>query len=184
MKYRWVFMTQAPEKSSHSNPKLPTGAIADLNDLSYQGVYTCPICRHGQISALTLMDAFACNFCRHIFTANLQSQSVQVVDSSQPMSWRWNGRTWQVAYRDDFNLNLVIWLVALVLIVLPTGIVWLSSYTFPPLPDSPWAWFPLVWVGCTFLVHFSLVAWLMAEHYQLPIYVTGKIRIRTLFGQR
>jgi hypothetical protein len=178
-------MTQpAPEQYDHSNAKSRVMAIADHNDLNYQGVYTCPICRHGQISALTLMDAFACNFCRHIFTANLQNQSVQVVDSSQPMSWRWNGRTWQVAYRDDFNLTLVIWLVAVVLVALPTGIVWLSAHTFPPLPGSPWSWFPVVWMGCTFLVHFFLVAWLMAEHYQLPIYVSGKIRLRTLLGQR
>ncbi|HEY9619003.1 MAG TPA: hypothetical protein V6C78_01475 [Crinalium sp.] len=178
-------MTQpAPEQRGYSSAKVPAVAIAETDGLSYQGVYTCPICRHGQISGLTLMDAFACNFCRHIFTANLQAQSVQVVDSAQPMSWRWNGRNWQVAYRDDLNLSLVVWLVALVLVALPTGIVWLSAHTFPPLPNSPWAWFPLVWVGCTFLVHFGLVAWLMAEHYQLPFYVAGKIRLRALFGRR
>ncbi|MBD0269899.1 MAG: hypothetical protein ICV77_16605, partial [Cyanobacteria bacterium Co-bin8] len=41
--------------------------------------YLCPVCRHGQIEAMTLMDAFACNFCRHIFEVNLEQQTVQVV---------------------------------------------------------------------------------------------------------
>jgi hypothetical protein len=130
------------------------------------------------------MDAFACNFCRHIFTANLQEQSVQVVDSSQPMSWRWNGRNWQIAYRDDINLTVVIWIIAIVLTVLPSSLVWLSAYTFPPLPGSPWSWFPKVWVICTLLVHLGLVAWLMVEHYQFPIYIAIKIRLRGLFERR
>jgi len=154
------------------------------NTFNYQGQYECPICRHGQISELTLMDAFACNFCRHIFTANLADQSVQVVDSSQPMSWRWNGRNWQTAYRDDVNLTLVIWLIGGVLVALPSAIVWLSAHTFPPLPGSPWAWFPMVWVACTFVVHFSLVLWLLIEHYQLPFYISMKIRLRNLLEGR
>jgi hypothetical protein len=152
--------------------------------LSYQETYLCPICRHGQIAELTLMDAFACNFCRHIFTANLSEQTVQVVDSSQPMSWRWNGRNWQVAYHDDLNLTVMIWLVGGLLIVLPSAIVSLSAYTFPPLPGSAWDWFPMVWVNCTFLVHLLLVVWVMSEHYQIPWYVASKIRVRSLLGQR
>ncbi|MBD2461607.1 hypothetical protein H6G89_11150 [Oscillatoria sp. FACHB-1407] len=170
---------------SEQNPKKPTQtARSGDRQLSYQETYICPICRHGQITGLTLMDAFACDFCRHIFTANLPEQSVQVVDSSQPMSWRWNGRNWQVAYQDDFNLTMMIWLIGVLLVGLPSAIVWLSAYTFPPLPGSPWAWFPMVWVGCTFLVHLVLVLWVMAEHYQLPWYVASKVRLRSLLGQR
>lgn len=153
---------------------------SDSQSLGFEEAYLCPVCRHGQISGLTLMDAFACDFCRHIFTANLAEQTVQVVDSSQPMSWRWNGRNWQVAYRDEINLTLVIWLVSGALVVLPPALVWLSAHTFPPLPNSPWAWFPAVWVGCTFSIHFLMVSWLIAEHYQLPLYVSTKIRLRQL----
>ncbi|MBE9179488.1 hypothetical protein IQ268_13035 [Oculatella sp. LEGE 06141] len=152
--------------------------------LSYQESFICPVCRHGQITGLTLMDAFACNFCRHIFTANLPEQTVQVVDSSQPMAWRWNGQNWTVAYRDELNLTALVWMVGSALVVLPAAIVWLSSHVFPPLPDSNWAWFPTVWVACTFTFHLLLVGWLLVEHYQLPLYVTGKIWIRGLFGQR
>jgi hypothetical protein len=152
--------------------------------LSYHDTYLCPICRHGQIAGITLMDAFACNFCRHIFTANLTNQSVQVVDSSQPMTWRWNGRGWQSAYRDDPSLTMIVWIVAIVLITLPASIVWLCSYLFPPLPGSVWAWFPGVWVGCTFGIHLLMVGWLLAEHYQFPLYVANRIRLRQLLGRR
>ncbi|MDX2213555.1 MAG: hypothetical protein SFY66_09720 [Oculatellaceae cyanobacterium bins.114] len=172
------FSDQTP-KSSISGTR-----SGDDRPLSYQKTYICPICRHGQIAELTLMDAFACDFCRHIFTANLTEQSVQVVDSSQPMSWRWNGRNWRVAYQDDFNVTVLIWLFGVVLVVVPGAIVGLSAYTFPPLPDSPWDWFPMTWVACTFLVHLVMVVWVMVEHYQVPWYIAGKIRVRSLLGYR
>lgn len=152
--------------------------------LSYQGSYLCPVCRHGHISALTLMDAFACDFCRHIFTANLTTQSVQVVDSSQPMSWRWNGRSWQPAYRDAPSLTAIVWIISIALVTLPASIIWLSSVLFPPLPGSTWSWFPRLWMGCTFGVHFLMVAWLLVEHYQSPWYVSTRIRILQWLGRR
>jgi hypothetical protein len=161
-----------------------TRLVPPPDSLSYSGTYLCPVCRYGQITGLTLMDAFACNFCRHIFTANLPEQTVQVVDSSQPMSWRWNGRGWKVAYRDDFDLTFIIWLISGAVVVVPSALVWLAAYTFPPLPGSPWAWFPMVWVGCTFLVHLFMVSWLLVEHYQLPLYVMTKIKLQQLLMRR
>jgi hypothetical protein len=179
-------VTQAPEQGKFNAPrsKSASGSMTGSEALSYQGTYICPICRHGHISNLTLMDAFACNFCRHIFTANLNNQSVQVVDSSQPMSWRWNGRSWKASYHDDPSLTIVIWLVSAVLVVLPASIVWVMSYLFPPLPGSTGAWFPQVWLGCTLGVHFLMVGWLLAEHYQLPLYITNRIRLRSWMGRR
>lgn len=152
--------------------------------LSLQDTYLCPVCRHGQIAELTLMDAFACNFCRHIFTANLAAQTVQVVDSAQALSWRWNGRSWQSTHRDDPSLTAIVWFASIVLVVLPAGLVWLMSYIFPPLPGSLWAWFPSVWLGATFGVHLLMVSWLLAEHYQLPIYIASRVRLREWFGRR
>lgn len=168
----------SPETALLSNAKTSSG-LSESNSLHYQGSYVCPVCRHGQISTLTLMDAFACNFCRHIFTANLQNQSVQVVDSSHPMTWRWNGRGWKAAYHDDPNLTMVVWVVGAVLVFLPAAIVWLISYIFPPLSGSSWDWFPRVWLGFTFGVHLLMVTWLLAEHYQLPLYIASRIRVRT-----
>jgi hypothetical protein len=144
--------------------------------LSYQDVYLCPICRRGKIEALTLMDAFACNFCRHIFTANLREQSVHVEDSSQPMTWRWTGRTWQAANQPDRDLTTIIWLVGSTLMIMPPTLIWLTYHIFPPLDGSTWQQFPMVWVGVTFTLHFLLVAWLLAEHHQVPFYIMWKVR--------
>lgn len=165
-------------------PLQPTSTLLSESALNYQDSYVCPVCRHGQISAMTLMDAFACSFCRHIFSANLPTQSIQVVDSSQPMSWRWNGQKWQSVYRDAPSLTLVVWLIGIILVTLPGSIVWLSSALFPPLPTSTWAWFPKVWVICTFGIHFLMVSWLVVEHYQLPLYVSTRIRVAQWLGRR
>lgn len=156
----------------------PVGPVNTLTGLSCEETYTCPVCRHGQIKALTLMDAFACNFCRHIFTPNFQEQSIRVEDSSQPFIWRWTGRAWRPAQQDDFDLTLVIWLISVALVALPPALIWLSSYTFPPLPDSTWYWFPAVWTTIAFLLHFFLVLWLLLEHYQLPSYVALRIQLQ------
>lgn len=157
---------------------------SERRTLSYQESYLCPVCRHGQISAIALMDAFSCNFCRHIFTADLPNQSVRVEDSSQPMSWRWNGHSWQTLYQLDVDLTAVVWLVGLVLVLLPPTLIWLSSHTFPPLHGSAWYWFPSVWIGLTFVLHLGFVSWLLAEHYQFPLYVACKVRLQMLLGRR
>ncbi|MBD1842275.1 hypothetical protein H6F89_02380 [Cyanobacteria bacterium FACHB-63] len=159
-------------------PKSVPSVSLDRRTLNYQEAYPCPICRHGQVEGLTLMDAFACNFCRHIFTANLNEQTVHVEDSSQPMTWRWNGRKWQAANQTDVDLSIVIWLVGLALVVLPPSLIWLPSQVFIPLDGSSGAWFPKFWIALTFACHFGFVSWLLAEHYQLPLYVAGKVRIR------
>lgn len=166
-----------PPFSSHQ-PTAGLGTILSYQGLSYQGTYICPVCRHGQITALTLMDAFSCNFCRHIFTANLQEQSLRVEDSSQPFTWRWTGRGWRPVQQDDFNLTLVIWLVGVALVTLPPALIWLSYHTFPPLSDSSWYWFPILWTALAFLVHFILVLWLLVEHYQLPTYIALKVQLK------
>ncbi len=83
------------EPAAHFNGKSSDRSGLERRSLNFHETYICPVCRHGQIAELTLMDAFACNFCRHIFTANLREQSIHVEDSSQPMTWRWNGRNWQ-----------------------------------------------------------------------------------------
>lgn len=157
---------------------------AERRSLNYQETYVCPVCRHGQIGAIVMMDAFSCNFCRHIFTANLRDQTVRVEDSSQPMTWRWNGRNWQAANGVNVDLTISIWLVGAVLVLLPPSLIWLSSHTFPPLEGSAWSWVPSVWIAATFLIHFSLVAWLLLEHYQVPFYVMWKIRLQDLLRRR
>lgn len=125
-----------------------------------------------------MMDAFACQFCRHIFSADLENQVVRVEDSSQSLAWRWNGYNWQPANRLDSQLTLPLWLGGGLLALVPPLLIGLSSYTFPPLPGSVWAWLPPFWIALTFSLHLSMVAWVLVEHYQWPLYVSWKIRIQ------
>lgn len=168
---------------------MPSSSVAldnlDLSKsgLNFQGIYPCPICRHGQISELALMEAFACNFCRHIFTADLLAQSLRVEDSSQAYVWCWTGDRWRPARPDNYPLTLLVWIGSLLLILLPPGLIWLSYHTFPPLPDSPWYWFPILWAITTFCLHTGFVFWLLAEHQQLSLYVILKVRLQRLVGQ-
>lgn len=127
---------------------------------------------------MVLMDAFACGFCRHVFTANLQEQTLRVEDSSQPMTWHWTGRSWQIVNQVDFDLSILLWALGSTLVILPTLLVWLSSYLFPPLQGSPLSWFPTFWITLAFVSHFSLVTWVLLEHYQPPLYVSCKVMLQ------
>jgi rubredoxin len=146
--------------------------------LHYQDTYICPACRHGHIQQLTLMDAFSCNFCRHIFSADLSEQTIHIADSTQPMSWKWTGQRWQATHQKDSKITPLIWGIGSVLVLLPSFLIWLSCQLFPPLPGSQLAWFPLFWAGMTLLFHLTMVGWLLAEYYQLPLYVSSKIKLR------
>jgi len=145
--------------------------------LNTHDTYTCPLCRHGQVSALTLMDAFSCNFCRHIFSANMQQQTLQLADGDRPFVWYWTGKTWiNATLMRSGDQSGILWVLSLPLILLPPTLIGLGSYIFPPDPQSSGAWFPLVWTGLTFLTHLLLVAWLLFEYYQWPFFQALLIR--------
>jgi len=142
--------------------------------------YDCPVCRHGQIQAMTLMDAYACNFCRHILEANLDQQTVHIVDGVQPMGWRWLGWRWQPIYQGNVDITITLWVVGVALMILPAGIVALGAYLFPPLDPVDGVQWSLVWATGTLVAHSAMVGWLIAEHYQFPLYVLAKIRLQRL----
>ncbi|NEQ48876.1 MAG: hypothetical protein F6K11_01920 [Leptolyngbya sp. SIO3F4] len=157
----------APEKSSENL----------LRTLSYDDTYTCPVCGHGELSTLTLTDAFACSFCRHIFTANLEAQSLQMVDGVQPMVWFWTGERWRSNRRPDGHVTAAVWSFALAIACLPALLVVVSNYMFPPLDSDGLNQFSLVWTVATLLAHAGIVLWLIAEHYQWPWYMRAKIKL-------
>jgi hypothetical protein len=129
------------------------------------------------------MEAYACTFCRHIFEFNLDQQVVNVVDSVQPMGWRWQGRRWQPIYQGRSDITLTLWLVGAVLVVVPTSLVALGGYVFPPLePPEGLSW-STAWAVGTLLAHATMVGWLIAEHYQFPVYVLAKIRLQRLLDR-
>ena len=143
--------------------------IKRSSDFSYQGVYPCPVCRLGKLQALPLMDAFACNFCSHIFTANLEEQQLKMPSRQPALIWRWNGKNWTGAHLEDVELGWGYWLAAAALVFIPTTVVGLSVYTFPPTPNTPLSWLPSVWMWLTFLSHLGIIGWLAIEFYQFPV---------------
>ncbi|NCJ05397.1 hypothetical protein GS597_02480 [Synechococcales cyanobacterium C] len=151
--------------------------------LSYEEVYVCPVCRHGQLSGLTLMDAMACDFCRHIFTLNLEQQVLRIEDSAQAATWRWTGRGWVPTRRHSPDLLLGLWIFATALLVMPGLLVWLSYQVFPPLPSSRGAWLPGVWILMTFASHGAIALWLLCEYYQFSVYVSAKIQLQRALGR-
>ncbi|MEO1068007.1 MAG: hypothetical protein AAFW95_02660 [Cyanobacteria bacterium J06638_6] len=140
----------------------------------------CPVCRHGQIEPMVMMEAYACSFCRHIFDVNVSQQTVHVADSLQPMGWRWQGWRWQPLHQSRSDITLVLWLVGVALVILPAGIVALGGYLFPPLEAGRGLNWSLVWALGTLAAHTTMVGWLIAEHHQFPLYVMTKIRLQRL----
>lgn len=158
----------------------PTPSTRQPRPLQLDGgaVYECPVCRHGQIEAMALMEAYACNFCRHILEANLDQQTVHLVDGVQPMGWRWQGWRWQPLHHPAADLALTLWIVGIALVVLPAGLVVLGGYMFPPLETEDQGRWSLVWASVTLLAHTVMVGWVIAEHYQFPQYVLTKVRLQ------
>lgn len=166
------------------NQKNTGSSAAEISSLSYQGVYSCPVCRHGEISEIALMDAFACNFCRHIFTANLEEQLLKMADSALPLTWYWNGKRWQGLPRAGAELDWGAGLAAIAFVLLPPTLVGLAAYYFPSLPNDPFSWFPIFWTGLTFFTHLTCVVWLIIEYYQFPVFAFLRVWQQQLLGRR
>ncbi|MEM9766935.1 MAG: hypothetical protein AAF892_03500 [Cyanobacteria bacterium P01_D01_bin.71] len=145
--------------------------------LNFNDSFPCPVCRQGSLEAITLTEAFACRFCRHILSADLAVQQVKVVDSTQPLVWLWNGQHWQLKRSEkEQSLSILVLLFAALLVVVPAGIVWLSGQVFPSLEQTSAITFSTLWSLTTLMAHLGLVLWLIGEYYQIPIYVVAKMR--------
>lgn len=148
-----------------------SGSTNSTKIFSYSDAYNCPVCRHGRVSALPLMEAFACNFCSHIFTANLEKQLLEMVDSQISLTWRWDGRGWKGIQREEMEPSWLYWIAGAIFLFLPPGITGLASYLFPPSPGDNLSWFPSFWTLLVFLSHLTLLVWLVVEYYQFPVFI-------------
>jgi hypothetical protein len=148
-----------------------------------QGDYHCPICRHGQIAAIPLMEALGCNLCGRIFLADLAQQSLTTADSASPLTWYWNGQRWQGIPRRGIQLGWGAMFVGLGLVALPTLVVGLSAYLFAPMPGSTLSWFPFFWTGFTFCSHLVLVLYLIGDYYQFPLWAYLRMLRRAVLGR-
>jgi hypothetical protein len=145
--------------------------MTDKTALNYQDVYPCPVCRHGEIAALPLMEAYACHFCQHIFTANLEHRVLKMADSQFALTWYWNGNHWRGLPREGGEIGWGYLIVGSLFVFLPTSIVAVSAYLFPPMPDSLLSWLPIFWSILTFIAHLICLLWLIVEYYQFPVYL-------------
>ncbi len=153
------------------------------NRFSYHDAYQCPVCRHGEISALPLMEAFACNFCQHIFTANLERQLLKMADSQLPLTWRWSGRTWKGVQREGVELGWGYWVAGLAFVLFPPTLIGLATYLFPPLPGSRLSWLPTFWTALAFVSHLACLGWLVMEYYQFPVFIYLRAIRQRLFAR-
>ena len=156
--------------------------IIDLGDRFYPlGEYPCPVCRHGRVTRMIMMDTFACVFCQHIFTTNFEKQLLKMADSQLPLTWYWNGKNWKGIQREGLEIGWSYFVCGLAFVILPTSIVAFSSYLVPTLPDSPLSWLPVFWSILTFFTHLFCVALLVVEYYQLPVMLYVRALGRRLF---
>ncbi|WP_299408993.1 hypothetical protein [Acaryochloris sp. IP29b_bin.148] len=147
--------------------------------LNYEQSYPCPLCRHGQLTNLVLMDAFSCSFCHHIFTANLPQQSICLADGQQAVSWQWKGQRWHPLHHPDIDFPLGIWILCTSLAVVPPALIWGVHHIFPPLPNSTGDSFHLLWLGVVFVTHSLIALLILAEFHQFPRYLSWKFRLQT-----
>lgn len=131
--------------------------------------YPCPVCLWGQIKPMPLMEAVACEFCQHIFTVDLETEVLRMADREPPLSWHWGGKGWTGAHLAGVEFTWLYGVAALAFLVLPTGIVGLGAYVFPPIPGSPLDWVPSLWVYLVFGSHLLILLWLVGEFYQFPV---------------
>lgn len=136
---------------------------------NYHGVYPCPVCRVGKISQMPLMEAMSCDFCQQIFTVSIEQQQLKMPSRQPPLIWYWNGFNWTEAQLEGVEFGWGYTLAAVTFILLPTGLIGIVAYNFPPRPEAPLSWVPYVWTILTFLSHLAIIVWLVIEVYQIPI---------------
>ncbi|PPS41241.1 hypothetical protein [Chroococcidiopsis sp. TS-821] len=140
-----------------------------MNSLNLHDSYPCPVCRLGQIAALPLMDAMACNLCRQIFEVDLEKQQIKMPSRQPALLWNWNGKRWDGARLEGVEFGWGYVFAAIALVLLPPTLIGLVILIHPPTPDTPLAWLPYVWATLGFIAHLAIVGWLAIEFYQFPL---------------
>ena len=142
-----------------------------------QDTYPCPICRHGTIQSMVMMETLSCSFCRHIFSADLSSQVLRVEDKLPKSAWLWHQGRWTTQTSRNGDMTALVWFTSVFLILIPCLMIALPAYVFPPIGGLQMDSFSMVWGELTLGIHGLLASWLLVEHYQLPTYVAAKITI-------
>ena len=58
--------------------------------------YPCPVCRRGELNAITLTEAWGCNDCQEIFEQTTIN-TIKKLTAPYPhrASWQWTGKAWE-----------------------------------------------------------------------------------------
>ncbi|MEA5621042.1 hypothetical protein VB711_24865 [Cronbergia sp. UHCC 0137] len=137
--------------------------------LNLQGNYPCPTCKVGKISPMPLMETMSCDFCHEIFTINVERQQIKMPSRQPPLIWRWNGFKWTENQLEGVELGWGYALGAIAFVLIPTSLIGMVAYFFPPNADDLFTWIPSVWTILTFLLHLLIIVWIFVEVYQIPI---------------
>ncbi|MDF5721666.1 MAG: hypothetical protein PUP91_14545 [Rhizonema sp. PD37] len=148
---------------------MPSSKKILATSFDYQGVYPCPVCHVGKITSMPLMEAMACEFCQQIFTINLEQQQIKMPSRQPALIWHWNGFSWTEAHLEGMEFGWGYLLASGAFIFIPTALIGIIAYNFPPHPDNAVSWIPYIWTIITFLSHLSIIIWLFIEIYQIPV---------------
>ena len=163
---------------------MPSSTNLVTEVFNYQGTYPCPVCRLGQIKSLPLIDAMACDSCRHIFTVSLEKQRLFMADRQPAQIWRWNGRTWVGAHTEGVELGWNYLLIASAFVLLPPTLVWLQAYFLLETSSKSESWLPAVWTFLTFLSHLGIIGCAVVGFYQFSIGTSLRVMRQHLFKLR
>ncbi|MCG6133705.1 MULTISPECIES: hypothetical protein [Nostocaceae] len=147
---------------------MPSSKILSTS-FDIKGDYPCPVCRIGKISQMPMMEAMGCDFCHEIFTVNPEQQQIKMPSRQPPLTWRWNGFNWTEAQLEGVELGWGYVLAAISFVLLPTTLIGIVAYYFPPSVNAPITWIPYIWTILTFLSHLSIIGWIFIEVYQIPV---------------
>jgi hypothetical protein len=68
--------------------------------IDFNNEYPCPCRRRGQLTAITLTEAFGCNRCQRIFVVEDSGYVLEELSTTYPYkkAWRWSGNAWSVVH--------------------------------------------------------------------------------------
>jgi hypothetical protein len=133
----------------------------------------CPVCMHGTIAPMPMMESLACDFCNHIFileqSADQRQQFLKMADTISLLRWTWTGKRWENANAVQVYNSRWLSILGILLVLVPTAIASIAVSLFPTEPDVPLAWFPKFWAIATFFGHLFVLLSITRDYTEFPI---------------
>ncbi len=100
--------------------------------------YPCPCCRRGQLTPITLTEAFGCSKCHQIFVIEQSGFVLEKLSTTYPYkkAWRWTGRQW-VPITPGLSDNYLPVLMGVMLVLMG---IWIPLALKAPQASSATLW--------------------------------------------